>query len=74
MTELIIIGLIIAGVLFFIGRSLWRAWNSSKTGCSGCCSNCSLGKTCNTMASGNIVVPEIKSAQSAGRAEEDQGQ
>lgn len=74
MTERIIIGLIVAAVVFTIGHSLWRGWNGRNSGCSGCCSSCPLGKTCNTIASGNIAVSGENSAQSAGQTQEDKRQ
>jgi hypothetical protein len=46
MLELIIIGLIVAAVLYAGGRSLWRTWAGKNAGgCAGC-GGCASSKTC----------------------------
>ena len=45
MTERIIVLLLVAGTLYFVGRRVWRALNAENPGCGSCC-GCPSGKTC----------------------------
>jgi hypothetical protein len=56
MTERIIVLLLVAGTLYFVGRRVCRALNDKSPGCGSCC-GCPSSKICNSLEAEKTVPP-----------------